>query len=393
MKRTALFVLLLLFISMVGGTVVSVNGEEQTRKVTDMLGREVEIPENVDEVVGLEAGALRLLVYMEATDMIVGVEDFEKRDGNRPYIMAHPELQEKQSIGPQHGGDPELIAEQQPDVIFWTDTTAGDADDLQDKTGIPVIALNYGDLDDHRETFFSALDLIGEVLKKESRAIELKDFFTDTIDDLDQRTQDIPDEEKPSCYVGGIGHRGAHGIKSTEPDYSPFEFVNADNVADELDQDHAMVDPEKVIEWDPDMLFIDKGGYELVKEDFSNNSEYSSIDAIQNGRVHGVLPYNYYTTNYGTVLANSYYIGKILYQDRFEDIKIEEKTDEIYRKLLGEGVYPEMNETFGGYENLQDDINTDSNSDALGSSHGFTLGLTLAVIVVSTIYFWKRKKR
>ncbi|MBS3781283.1 MAG: iron ABC transporter substrate-binding protein [Candidatus Thermoplasmatota archaeon] len=358
-----------------------------------MLGREVEVPKDVDEVIGIEAGALRLLVYMHATDKIVGVEDFEKRDGNRPYIMAHPDLQEKPSIGPIHGGDSELIAEQQPDVIFWTYTTAGDADDLQEKTGIPVIGLNYGDLDDHRDTFFSAINLMGEVLKKESRAFELKDFFTDTIDDLNQRTQDIPNEEKPSCYIGGIGHRGAHGIKSTEPDYSPFEFVNADNVAGELNQDHAMVDPEKIIEWNPDILFIDKGGYELVKEDLSNNSKYSSIDAIQEDRVYGVLPYNYYTTNYGTVLANSYYIGKILYEARFDDIGIEEKVDEIYKKLLGEGVYQEMNETFGGYENLGDDINTNSNGNPLGYSHGLTVGLPVAIFIVSTIYFWKRKKR
>jgi hypothetical protein len=34
-----------------------------------------------------------------------------------------------------------------------------------------------------------------------------------------------PRREK--VYIGGVAHRGAHGITSTEPDYAPFRFVRA----------------------------------------------------------------------------------------------------------------------------------------------------------------------
>ncbi len=391
-RKLTFFVLALLTISILGSA-YSVKGQEETRTVTDMLGREVEIPKEIDEIVGIEAGALRLLTYMNATDMVVGVEQFEKSDSNRPYIMANPELQEKESIGPQHGGDPELITAQQPDVIFWTYTTVGEADDLQQKTGIPVIGLKYGDLDDKRKTFYDALDMIGDVLEREERAEELKDFFDGTIKDLNERTKDIPEEEKPTCYVGGIGFKGPHGIKSTEPDYSPFQFLNARNVANGLNMEHAMVDPEQIIQWDPEVLFVDEGGYKLVMSDLKNSSEYKQIDAIKNSEVYGVLPYNYYTANYGTILANAYYIGSVLYQEQFEDIDIEEKADRIYEELVGEEVYSQMNGSFGGYKELDAEINSDGDRSLSQGSFYLPLAVVAASCIVSISYYWKRKRR
>ena len=59
------------------------------------------------------------------------------------------------------GGDAELIMAVQPDVIFMSSTTAGDADDLQRRTGIPVVALEYGDLGAKRPIFYASLRGIG----------------------------------------------------------------------------------------------------------------------------------------------------------------------------------------------------------------------------------------
>lgn len=351
-KKIAVIIATILMISLISaGCVENEDDKSDYITVTDMVGREVEIPKDIDEIVGIEAGALRLLVYMQAEDMVVGVEDFEKNDGLRPYIMAHPQLQEKSSIGPQHGGDAELITAAQPDVIFWTYAEEGEADDLQEKTGIPVIVLRYGDIDDNRDTFYEALELIGEVLGKQERSESIQDYFNETIEDLNNRTKNISPEDKPSCYVGGIGYRGAHGLTSTEPDYSPFQFVNVDNVAGGLDMEHAFVDPEEVIEWDPEILFVDEGGYNLVMDDL-NDTVYAEIEAVKDGDVYAVLPYNYYTANYGTILANSYYIGSILYPDQFSDVNTDEKADEIYEFLVGGKVYDQMESSFGGYKKI-----------------------------------------
>ncbi|MDD3492022.1 MAG: iron ABC transporter substrate-binding protein [Candidatus Thermoplasmatota archaeon] len=333
------------------GSSTAPSGTQNTVTVTDMAGRNVQVPTDVQRVVGIEAGALRLLVYLNATDRVVGVEDIEQQ-GGKPYNYAYPDLADRPVIGPIHGGDPELITAVRPDVIFWTYTEAGEADDLQAQTGIPVVALSYGDLDDNRATFYQALRLTGSILGKQQRAEAVVSYINATIEDLDTRTRNISDHDRPSCYIGGIAYRGAHGIVSTEPDYAPFAFVNARNVASGLAAEHAFVDIEAIIEWDPHVLFIDEGGSQLVVQDITNRSVLASVEAIRQGRVYGVLPYNWYTTNYGTVLADAYYIGSVLYPAAFSDIEPVSKANEIYRMLLGSPVYEDMQTAYGGFTQM-----------------------------------------
>ena len=58
-------------------------------------------------------------------------------------------------------------------------------------------------------------------------------------------------------------------------------------------------------------------------------------------------------TNVGTALADAYYIGKVLYPERFNDINPEEKADEIYTFLVGKPVYEQMKKQFGGFKKLE----------------------------------------
>jgi len=141
---------------------------------------------------------------------------------------------------------------------------------------------------------------------------------------------------------------GAHGIVSTEPAYPPFNFLGVDNVAGELGLDHAMINEEKLLQWDPDYLFVDEAGLSLVKKDL-REPKFKGLSAVRSGKVFGLLPYNYYTTNFGTVLADAYYIGKLIYPGAFKGMDPEEEADRIYDFLVGKPVYSEMEEIFGGF--------------------------------------------
>jgi iron complex transport system substrate-binding protein len=61
-----------------------------------------------------------------------------------------------------------------------------------------------------------------------------------------------------------------------------------------------------------------------------------------------VLPYNWYSQNFESILANAYFVGKILYPDRFADVDPIAKADEIYSFVVGKPVFEEMNRTFSG---------------------------------------------
>jgi iron complex transport system substrate-binding protein len=316
--------------------------------VKDMLGRQIFVPEQVHRIIGLRAGALRLLVYMDAVDMIVGIEQNEKQ-GRTPYLKAHPELALLPSIGPSMGSDAELILKTKPDVIFITYTTIGDADALQQKTGIPVVALECSEFGTAKDTLFASLELVGKIINRKERADSLIKYINNSISDLDRRTSKIPDENKPSVYIGGVPYSGAHGINSTQPYYPPFIFVNARNVAAQIDKrliSHVKgtyIDIEQLLIWNPDIIFIDESGLELVQKDLARGTAlFNELKAIQNNKIYTLLPYNNYATNYEMVLANAWFTGKILYPEEFKDIDIESKTDEIFSMFLGKAILKEL---------------------------------------------------
>jgi iron complex transport system substrate-binding protein len=200
------------------------------------------------------------------------------------------------------------------------------------------------------------LRIMGEVMGKRERAENVIAFFDDLITDLQKRTEDIPDDDRPACFVGGIAYRGPHGFQSTEPSYPPFAFVNARNLAHtssmkENALQHSSVAKEKIMIWDPDYLFLDLSTLQMGEKagglyELKTDPAYRSLAAVQNGKVYGVLPYNWYTQNFGSILADAYFIGKLLYPQKFVDVDPVVKADRIYTFLVGAPVFDRINAAF-----------------------------------------------
>jgi iron complex transport system substrate-binding protein len=327
--------------------------------ITDMANRTVEVKKDPRRIIGVGAGALRMICYLQASDRVVGVDDREQKKYNvsgfgmpsgidKPYDLANPDLSTLPFIGGKTG-DPELVAAQNPDVIFYTFTTGKDAQTLQEKSGRPVVALTTGDLGKNKDVFYQSLRLMATILGTEERAESITSYIDGTIKDLNERTKNIPADKRPKVYVGGIAYNGAHGFLSTDPAYAPLMMVNGNNVAASASNGgQMMIDKEKLLDWKPDVIFVDEASYALVREDLKD-PVYQLIPAIKNGRVYGVMPYNWYANNYDTVLADAYFIGKTLYPEQFADVDPAQKADEIYTFLDGKPVYNDMKTLFGGF--------------------------------------------
>ncbi|WP_456443974.1 ABC transporter substrate-binding protein [Thermococcus sp.] len=332
----------------------SVTASPQYVQVTDALGRTVKVPVNVTRVVAVGPGALRMMVYLNATDKVVGIEEFEKRfPYGRPYILAHPELLKLPIIGPGGPGklpNFEALIKVHPQVIFMVFVSRSEANEVQSKTGIPVVVLSYGTLSNFTDReFFNSLLLAGRILGKEKRAENVIRFIESQQSYLENLTNGL---EGPTVYVGGIGYKGAHGITSTYTDYAPFTVLHLNNIASKIGSKNgwAQVDKEFLLRENPDYLFIDEGGLKIILSDYNNNpSFYNSLKAVKKGHVYGVLPYNFYNTNMGIAIADAYYIGKVIYPGRFRNINPVKKANEILKFLDGKPVYGQLANEFGGF--------------------------------------------
>ena len=345
------------------GTVPTV-AKAQKQKITDLVGREVEIAVPVQKVVAIGPGALRLVTYAEGASMVVGIEEIEKKlTPGKSYMLAYPDLKKLPSIGqggPDTAPNEESLLGVHPDVIFvCTLVDKEKAGQLQAKTGIPVVVLSYGSvtsaITSFNENLYRSLNIIGTIIGKEKRAEDVVAYLKQNEKDLAERTKGVPAGEKAKVYVGAVSSKGAHGIEYTQAKYPPLVFIGAKNVVDEIGKSGSLqIDKEKLIRWDPDILFIDAGGYALVTEDYKKNPAfYQSLNAVKKGQVYSQIPYNNYTTNIETAFADSYYAGKIIFPQQFQDIDPIKKSDEIYQFLLGKPLYAEMVRDYGGFKKLE----------------------------------------
>ena len=325
--------------------------EEGTRTITDSTGRTVTIPETVESIVCVNVGALRYTCYMQAQDLVVGVEDYEQEPTmSRLYNYVNfDQFSSLPVIGSNGEHYPEAIISANPDVIIMSAAESKDADDLQDKTGIPVVVVPGSDttLDDNA---YETIRLMGEVYGKEDRAEELTNYLDSVKADLETRTADIPDADKPTVYVGGVSFKGHHGFEGTEANYGPFVLIHANNLADTTGQSGAFdIDTEQVQAWDPDVIFLDFNGMALINEDYAKNPDfYQGLTAVREGRVYSQISFRSSASNLETALADAYYAATILYPEQFADIDPVEKAGEIFTALLGTNPYEDLKEA--GYE-------------------------------------------
>lgn len=325
-----------------------------TIQVTDLTGRKVTAPLNPSRIVCLGPGCLRLIVYLEAQDGVVGIEALEKRfPHGRPYYYAKPELGKLPVITP--GGVPAInnlpdlegVLKVRPQVVFVTYLQKAKADQLQSLLGIPVVVLSYGPFASFDQVVLDSILLAGRVLGKDKRAQALVAQMEAWQKDLARRGKAA--KQRPGAYVGGIGFKGAHGLESTDPNYLPFRWVGVNNLAaSQKKAGNVMLDKEQLLGLNPEYIFVDGGGLALVAADYAKKPEfYKNLKAFQSGRVYLLHPFNWYTTNLGTALADAYAIGKILQPEEFKDVDPTAQADVIYTFLLGKPVYAAMAKRYG----------------------------------------------
>lgn len=323
----------------------------ETRTILDAKGREVEIPYGVGRIVCVGVGALRYSCYVGAADRVVAVEDYETKPGmSRLYNYVNfDKFKDLPIIGTNGEPFPEEIIQVDPQVIVMSLSASVDPDDLSAQTGTPVVVVPGSDstLDDKA---YETIRILGELFQLEQRATELTQYLKGVQADLDQRTANIPEEEKPTVYVGGVSFKGHHGFEGTEAHYGPFELIHANNLADTTEQTGAFnIDLEKVLQWDPQIIFLDFNGMDLINEDYAKNPDfYNALTAVREGKVYSQISFRSSASNLETALADAYYAGTVMFPEAFADVDMQSKAGEIYEMLLGSNPYEDLKEA--GYE-------------------------------------------
>ena len=343
--------------------------------VTDMIGREVTVvPGSYTSVVCIGAGALRMYSYIGDVALLSGVEDIDNTTLTerpmmfdsvaRPYVLAYGEtfntLPSCGVGGPMaQTAEAEKILSCEPDIVISEFEDVEKSNALQEQLGVPVITLAAGSDGVFDVKFAGSMELLGKIFGVEEKAAALVDFVAEEQAAIEAIVAEIPEEEKPSVYICGLGNWGTTDHLMTAENYSSFRVAGIKNVVSGLGiQGVGPIEEEKFVELgaEMDIIIMDAAAVKNIKPLYAEDKTmFDTCKAWQNGEVYLEMAYNAYYTNYEIALINTWFIAKAVYPEAFADIDITEKTDEITEMFLGAALAEEIfacPSSFGGYQKI-----------------------------------------
>lgn len=259
---------------------------EGTRTLTDMAGREVEVPAVIEKAFSTDPTAA-IFLYTLVPDRMLGW-NYELNDLEKSIIL--DEYETLPNFGMGDAINYEAVLAAGPDIAFMVgtinDAVVSDADAMQESLGIPVVVV-----DSELSHTPEAYRFMGELFGVEETAEQLAAYAERTLDDI--ANMDIPEEEKVRMYYGN-GEDSLETAPAGSSHGAIIELVNAVNVADlELgDGGRVQISAEQLLAWDPDVIVVngepksDIPGASAADAILSDPA-YATLTAVQEGRVYG----------------------------------------------------------------------------------------------------------
>ena len=107
----------------------------------------------------------------------------------------------------------------------------------------------------------------------------------------------------------------------------------------EADNSNAAISMEQVYEWNPDVIYITNFTPTQPEDIYSNvigGDDWSTVKAVQDGRVHKLPLGSYRTYTPGTDTPMTLlWMAKTMYPDLFADIDLEQQVKDYYQGIYG----------------------------------------------------------
>ena len=310
------------------------NSKPTTITVTDMAGRVVEIPKEVNKVL-CTSPPTTMLVYMLAPDKLGGW-NFKPRG---KYIKTvYKNLPVVGGWFGKQSGNYETFMKMQPDIILEGFTNQGNVavsslNERQKKMGnIPVVGIKETV---NVEGYRDAIEFVGKLLGVEGQAKDLLSFYKRVLNKVKSVVSNTPEEERVRVYYA----EGPKGLQ-TDPKgsfhSSLIELCGGINVAEcpiKKGYGRTEVSIEQVILWDPDIIIT--GDPEFYKEVYAD-PKWKSIKAVRTGKVY-LYPHNPFSwfdrpPGINRIIGIPW-TAKILYPDKFSSLDLKSYVKKFYLKF------------------------------------------------------------
>lgn len=324
--------------------------ENLTVKFTDSVGREVEIPANIERIA--PSGPLaQVVLYTLCPDKLAGLasdlsdQQFEYMDSKYKSLPVFGNFYaDTLNLEAVMSAKPQIVI----DIGEAKATVNEDMQGVQDKTGIPSIFIHM-----ELDTMAEAYRTLGKVVGEEEQAEKLAEYVEKVLAEAKEKSASIPEEDRIKVYYGQ-GNAGLTGVVKGTVHSDVIDAVGAVNVTDSQENIRggaSDISMEQLMLWQPDVILFAPGS---IYNDVDSRAEWKEINAVKNKKYYEIPegPYNWggRPPSVNRIIGIKW-LGNLLYPDIYQyDMKNETKefyklfyhcdvTDEQINKLLENSTY------------------------------------------------------
>jgi iron complex transport system substrate-binding protein len=313
----------------------SSNSGTGTTQITDMVGRNVSIPAQINTVLATSPPVTNI-VYMLAPDKLGGWNSNLTNDSKKYMPEKYQNLPVAGGWFGTYTGNPETFISMNPSVILDDVSVSGNSSsaeqisDMQQKMGsIPVAAV----LSSTNVTNYTpSIQFIGKILGEEEQADKLISFYDNVTKNVTSTASTIPEDQKVRVYYA----EGPAGLQTDPNGSSHSQLINlcgGINVAQvPIKQGMGMSDVsmEQVLKWNPDIIITNNP--QFYKKVYSD-STWQSVKAVKDHKVYmtPLSPIGWFDRPPGVnTIIGIPWTAKVLYPDKFQNINMTSLTKEFY---------------------------------------------------------------
>jgi iron complex transport system substrate-binding protein len=306
--------------------------------VVDSTGRSVSVNTPVQKVVSLGSGVASYLYALDGGNSLVGRDSYS----HFPPALEEIPIAGKSSYSP----DLEMIISLHPDLVI-ADTMLSD-DNLKELENAAIPVMIESLVDPAKD--IEVMEKLGKIMGKEKRAKEITDIIKGYQDQIQERISGVKAEDRPKVFFEWAG-KPYYTVSNGNPSDTLIRLAGGYNIAKDMGNSthtYPTVDPEWVVEVDPDVIIQQRSSDKAFTEDelkalrdeILARPELGDVKAVKDGRVFlisGELRYGVRS------VICQLYMAKLFYPELFKDIDPEEIHQELAQKLYGlsqmDGVY------------------------------------------------------
>ncbi|HEX3012772.1 MAG TPA: iron ABC transporter substrate-binding protein [Methanobacterium sp.] len=307
------------------GIYMSYQGLDLTGTHTDMAGRSVSVPSEINKTFAI-SDSVTVLLYMLAPDKMVG---WSSKNGTENQYMPVQYQNLPVLGGGKQRANFETVIAKSPDVVFLGHGgDNGTIDGIQQKFGeIPVLDIEG---DNNLTTITSSIKYMGNVLGEQNKSDKLINFYSKVLNQVNSIVSTIPDSEKKKVYYA----KGTDGLSTFAPGSPQTQLISicggVNVVQAPVEKGGMGVSMELILQWNPDVIITsDPQFYSTVY----SNPLWQNINAVKNKQVYLTpdSPFNWFESPPGAnTIIGIPWTAKVLYPDKFKDLDLKGLTKEFY---------------------------------------------------------------